>query len=229
MRGGTPTAAAPGGGRDGQPGLATGFLEDGDGSAGHGRRHGAHATGGGRPRARARGAARGARAPPAATARRRPAAAASELVIVGWGGAHEESLKKAVYDPFTAATGIKVKQVSATNQLALLKAQVQNNNPEWDIIQPGSAWLWRGAQDGLYEKLDAGVVNRAEMYGPALHSHGIAFEVYAVDIAYNTKRFPTGSHPKSWAELWDLKRFPRRPPGPGWAPAENFVGCAGAR
>jgi len=32
-------------------------------------------------------------------------AQAPELVIVGWGGAHEESLKKAVYDPFTAATG----------------------------------------------------------------------------------------------------------------------------
>ena len=73
--------------------------------------------------------------------RTRPAAAADELVIVGWGGAHEESLKKAVYDPFTAATGIQIKQVSATNQLAMLKAQVQSNNAEWDIIQPGSAWL----------------------------------------------------------------------------------------
>src|SRR5258705_5388647 len=119
-------------------------------------------------------------------ARSRPVAAAGELVIVGWGGAHEESLKKAVYDPFTAATGIKIKQVSATNQLALLKAQVQNNSPEWDIVQPGSAWLWRGTQDGLYEKLDAGVVTRNEMYAPALHSHGIAFEVYAVAIAYNS-------------------------------------------
>src|SRR5260370_1258020 len=60
------------------------------------------------------------------------------------------------------------------------------------------------------------------MYGPALHSHGIAFEVYAVDIAYNTKRFPTGSHPKTWAELWDLKRFPGRRTGPGWTPRDNF-------
>jgi len=44
--------------------------------------------------------------------------------------------------------------VSATNQLAMLKAQVEANNPEWDIIQPGSAWLFRGAQEGLYEKID---------------------------------------------------------------------------
>src|SRR5262245_65592593 len=95
-------------------------------------------------------------------------AQAPELVVVGWGGAHEESLKKAVYDPFTAATGIKIKQVSATNQLAMLKAQVQNNNPEWDIIQPGSAWLWRGAQDGLYEKIDAGMVNGGVDYVPVV-------------------------------------------------------------
>jgi spermidine/putrescine-binding protein len=91
---------------------------------------------------------------------RRGAAAAGDLVIVGWGGAHEESLKKAVYEPFTAATGIGVKQVSATNQLAMLKAQVQN--------------------------------------------------------------FPSGSHPKTWAELWDLKRFPGRRTGPGWTPRDNF-------
>src|SRR5687768_11777227 len=69
-------------------------------------------------------------------------AQAPEIVVVGWGGAHEESLKKAVYDPFTAATGIRIKQTSATNQLAMLKAQVQNNNAEWDVIQPGSSWLW---------------------------------------------------------------------------------------
>ena len=154
--------------------------------------------------------------------RPRGVAAADELVVVGWGGAHEESLKKTVYDPFTAATGIQIKQVSATNQLAMLKAQVQSNNPEWDIIQPGSAWLWRGAADGLYEKLDAGVVKAADMYAPAVHPYGVAFEVYAVDITYNSKRFPTGSHPKTWAELWDLKRFPGRRTGPGWTPRDNF-------
>ena len=153
---------------------------------------------------------------------RRGEAAAGELVVVGWGGAHEESLKKATYEPFTAATGIRIKQVSATNQLAMLKAQVENNNPEWDIIQPGSAWLYRGAQEGLYEKVDYGAVERGDMYPPALHPHGVAFEVYAVDIVYNAKRFPTGSHPKSWAELWDAKRFPGRRTGPGWTPRDNF-------
>lgn len=153
---------------------------------------------------------------------RRGEAAAGELVVVGWGGAHEESLKKATYEPFTAATGIRIKQVSATNQLAMLKAQVQNNNPEWDIIQPGSAWLFRGAKEGLFEKVDYGIVDRTQLYPPAAHPYGVAFEVYATDIAYNTKRFPTGSHPKSWVDLWDVKRFPGRRTGPGWTPRDNF-------
>jgi putative spermidine/putrescine transport system substrate-binding protein len=149
-------------------------------------------------------------------------AQAPELVVVGWGGAHEESLKKAVYDPFTAATGIRIKQTSATNQLALLKAQVQNNNAEWDVVQPGSSWLWRGAKDDLYEKVDYGVVQKTDLYPAAVHPFGVAFEVYAVDIAYNTKKFPGGAHPKTWAEFWDTKRFPGRRTGPGWTPRDNF-------
>jgi putative spermidine/putrescine transport system substrate-binding protein len=153
-------------------------------------------------------------------------AQAPEIVVVGWGGAHEESLKKAVYDPFTAATGVRVKQVSATNQLAMLKAQVQNNNAEWDVIQPGSSWLWRGAKDELYEKVDYGVVQKADLYPAAVHPHGVAFEVFAVDMAYNTKKFPGGSHPRTWAELWDTKRFPGRRTGPGWTPRDNFEAAA---
>src|SRR5262249_26093979 len=31
---------------------------------------------------------------------------------------------------------------------------------------------------------------------------------FSTVLAYNTEVFPTGKHPKSWAEFWDLKRFP---------------------
>ena len=156
----------------------------------------------------------------------RRGAAAGELTIVGWGGAHEESLKKAVYEPFTAATGIRIKSVSVTNQLAGLKAQVQANNPEWDIIQPASLWVARGTKEGLYEKIDYGQVDTSSLYKAAVHPNAVAFEVFAVDIVYNTKKFPTGKHPKSWAELWDLKRFPGRRTAPGWTPRDNLEAAA---
>jgi putative spermidine/putrescine transport system substrate-binding protein len=31
---------------------------------------------------------------------------------------------------------------------------------------------------------------------------------FSTVLGYNTQVFPTGKHPKSWAEFWDLKRFP---------------------
>lgn len=152
----------------------------------------------------------------------RARAAAPEIVVVGWGGAHEESFKKAMYDPFTAETGIRIKQMSNTNQLALLKAQVESNNPEWDVVQPGSLWIYRGAKEGLYEKIDYSVVDSSQLYKPAVHPYAVGVEVFAVDIAYNTKRFPAGSHPKTWAEFWDVKRFPGRRTAPGWTPRDNL-------
>ena len=156
----------------------------------------------------------------------RAGAQAGELTIVGWGGTHEDSLKKAVYEPFTAATGIRIKSVSVTNQLAGLKAQVQANNPEWDIIQPASLWVARGTKEGLFEKIDYGMVDASPLYKAAVHPNAVAFEVFAVDIAYNTKKFPGGTHPKTWVELWDVKRFPGRRTAPGWTPRDNMEAAA---
>lgn len=153
---------------------------------------------------------------------RRGEASAGELTVVGWGGAHEESLKKTVYEPFTAATGVRIKQLSVTSQLAGLKAQVQSNNPEWDVIQPGSLWVARGTKEGLFEKIDYGVVDVGQLYKTAVHPHGVAFEIFAVDICYSTRKYPTGSHPRTWAELWDVKRFPGRRTGVGWTPRDNM-------
>jgi putative spermidine/putrescine transport system substrate-binding protein len=149
-------------------------------------------------------------------------AAPGELTIVGWGGDHESSLKKAVYDPFTAATGVRVKSISSMAQLAGLKAQVQANNPEWDIIQPASLWVARGAKEGLFEKIDYSIVDAKDLYKTSVHPYATAFEVFAVDIAFNTAKFPGGAHPRSWAELWDVKRFPGRRTAPGWTPRDNL-------
>src|SRR5262245_3642180 len=56
----------------------------------------------------------------------RVARADNEIVVTGWGGQYEEAMKQAMYDPFTKATGIRIRMVSATAQtFAQLKAQVE--------------------------------------------------------------------------------------------------------
>jgi putative spermidine/putrescine transport system substrate-binding protein len=42
---------------------------------------------------------------------------------------------------------------------------------------------------------------------------------YSFALGYNTESFPTGKHPKSWAEFWDTKAFP----GPRTMPDISIV------
>jgi putative spermidine/putrescine transport system substrate-binding protein len=50
--------------------------------------------------------------------------------------------------------------------------------------------------------------------------------IYAMALGFNTKSIPIGTEPKSWAEFWDLKKFPGRRTLPDMAsgtPALEFA------
>ena len=59
-----------------------------------------------------------------------------KLVMVGWGGAWEETMKKAFGDPFEKETGIKVVYTSPID-FGKMKAMVESGNVEWDVSQAG--------------------------------------------------------------------------------------------
>ena len=68
-----------------------------------------------------------------AVATRARAQGKNELVFVGFGGTYQEGQTKALFEPFTKETGIKVVQTTGVD-LAKLRAQVQSKNVEWDLI-----------------------------------------------------------------------------------------------
>src|ERR1700679_3367526 len=59
-----------------------------------------------------------------------------EVIIAGARGAFGKTVKRTFYDPFTAATGIKVVPVAVSQRerLAKLQAQFASGNKEWDMI-----------------------------------------------------------------------------------------------
>jgi putative spermidine/putrescine transport system substrate-binding protein len=65
-------------------------------------------------------------------------------------------------------------------------------------------------KDGLLEPINYGKLDRAKLDRipkPLHSSHGIGHKIYSFNIVYNTKTFPTGKHPRSWAEVWDGQKF----------------------
>jgi len=155
--------------------------------------------------------------------RSRATAADNELVVLGWGGHYEEAMNRAWYEPFTKATGIRIRQVSATGQtFSLLKAQVENNNPEYDVCAFTEGWVLRGARQKLLAPIDYNIVDAKQLYKEAIHPMGVALDLFAVAIGFNTEKYPVGKHPKTWAEYWDAKRFPGKRTAPGWSPRDNL-------
>ena len=67
------------------------------------------------------------------------ASSQKRLVVCSWGCVYQKALRKAYYEPFEKETGIRVIDTSAP-KFAKVKAQVDSNNIEWDVIEGGDRW-----------------------------------------------------------------------------------------
>jgi putative spermidine/putrescine transport system substrate-binding protein len=137
----------------------------------------------------------------------RSARAASKIVYVNsYGGVWETSWRKAFFDPFTAQTGIAVKAVPGVS-FAKLKAEVQTRNYEWDVINLGDVEYAQAVLEGLLEKVDRAAAKTDQLPPRMVRDYCITSYSLGTNIVYRKDKFPKGG-PQSWADFWDVKRFP---------------------
>jgi putative spermidine/putrescine transport system substrate-binding protein len=136
-------------------------------------------------------------------------ASEKQLVVATWGGAWTKSEQKAFHEPFAKETGAKVIDVTSVgDRWSKLRTQVESGNVEWDIISnSGLAEMYRNKD--LLEKVDYSIVtNTANVVKESLGEYFAGGVFESLNIAYNTKKYPEGSHPKNWVDFWDIKKFP---------------------
>jgi mannopine transport system substrate-binding protein len=157
----------------------------------------------------------------------------NELVIVATGGAFEKALKDHFYEPFTQATGIRIRAIAATNAetWTKLRAMQQTGRTEWDIV---TAWPEDlVAQAALLEPLDCNKLSAlpAQAVENACGQNGLLRTMGAVTMVHDTRKFPKGG-PRTWADFWDVKTFPgpRAMPNAGapWWPLMAALQADGA-
>jgi putative spermidine/putrescine transport system substrate-binding protein len=149
--------------------------------------------------------------------------AAEQIVESGWGGEYQfKDQFKAFVEPFMKETGIKVVQVASPgNAVGLIKAQVENKNPEWDIVEVTQTEALRLKNQGLLALIRYADDVKADLPEEILDDY-VAPRIYTAQVlAWNSKVFPGDAHPKSWADLWDIKRFPGPRIAAGWFPYDN--------
>lgn len=129
------------------------------------------------------------------------------MTIPNPGGALEEALKAAYFKTFTDKTGIEISGAPYADT-AKIKAMVENNAVDTDVIFTDAADAAILAKQGLLEPLDFSVVDKSLFIPEAVHEHYLLADVAAYAMAWNTKSMSDDKRPKNWAEFFDPSTKP---------------------
>jgi putative spermidine/putrescine transport system substrate-binding protein len=140
-----------------------------------------------------------------------PAQASDQITFVSQGGAYQKAQTVAILDPATKKLGITINQDSIPDAWPVIKTQVASGKPTWDVVDVPTGYCLRGGEQGLIEKLDfAKLPNAAAMPENYRSPYSVAYEFYSSVLAYRQTKYPAGAAPDSWADFWDVKKFPGR-------------------
>jgi putative spermidine/putrescine transport system substrate-binding protein len=139
----------------------------------------------------------------------RPAHAAGQVVVRNPGGAYSDTQKQYIYEPFTKETGIEVVIVAST--LTKMLAMVKSGNAELDVADAGFDGLVTLNHTGALAPIDYASWKHADLKDVPeeyVTPTTVGLCLYATVLGYNKETFPNGKQPKSWAEFWDVEKFP---------------------
>lgn len=141
----------------------------------------------------------------------RNATAAEQVIVRTPGGVFDDIKRETIYEPFRKETGIEVVPVAAT--AAKLMAMMKSGQNELDVIDTGDSTLLELEKLNYLMPLaydEFKYTQLADIDPVVKRKYQIGSFIYAMVLGYNTKAIAPGSEPKSWAEFWDVKRFPQR-------------------
>lgn len=137
-----------------------------------------------------------------------PAAAQRELTVVGFGGGFQDAARKALFQPFAAATGTPVRDDTYNGEMARIYAMVRNRDVVWDLVMVEAPELARGCEDGVFAKIDWAAMGRERFIPAGVQECGVGAVAWGAAVFWDSARTPNG--PATFAEFFDVQRFPGR-------------------
>jgi putative spermidine/putrescine transport system substrate-binding protein len=131
----------------------------------------------------------------------------AQIVVNHSGGSMGAAMRKAFFNGFEKKYGIRVVETSPAD-FGKLRAMVESGNVEWDVTEIGGQDAIRATKMNLVEKIDDKIVDRSHYPEKVRTPYVFASSVYTTIIGYRSDVFKDGSQPKSWADWWDVKKFP---------------------
>ncbi|UWU75818.1 ABC transporter substrate-binding protein [Bradyrhizobium huanghuaihaiense] len=135
--------------------------------------------------------------------------AGDQLTITAFGGAVQTSQRKAFFEPFSKATGIKIIEDEYNGEVAKIRAMVETKTVSWDVVDTAAGGgFMQMCADGIIEKIDWNKLglDRAKFLANDKLDCGVPTIAAATIIAYDKDKLPNS--PKTIADLFDVQKFP---------------------
>ena len=137
-------------------------------------------------------------------------ASAEPITVVSWGGSYGKAQDRALFTDASNHSGIAINRESGASMTKTC-LQVQSGSVTWDLVVTGSGGAAAAAADGCLEKIDYSVVDVSDFYPGLYTDYCVGSDVFATVMAWNTDKYGepgSPSAPSSWADFWDVKKFP---------------------
>ncbi|WP_416246396.1 ABC transporter substrate-binding protein [Castellaniella sp.] len=132
-------------------------------------------------------------------------AAEPSLVFTSWGGTTQDAQKSIWADGFSKAQHISVLQDGPTDY-GKIKAMVESGNVSWDVVDVEGDYAVRAGMEGMLEKLDFSVIDKSRLDPRFVTDYAVGSFYYSFVIGCN--KDAVKACPKTWADLFDLAKFP---------------------
>lgn len=136
-----------------------------------------------------------------------PAFAQDSVSVMSFGGAYQAAQRQAVFEAYTAETGIKVDEQEYGGEIAKVAAMVESGNTTIDVVDVDAPTLLQGCDEGIFEIIDWDEIGPVDDWIEGTTSEcGVGTIVYSTMLAYNTDALEEG--PTVIADLFNTEKFP---------------------
>jgi len=133
-------------------------------------------------------------------------AADDTVTFASWGGAFQDALRSSMLKPAAEKLGIQVKE-DTTNGIQDVRAQITAGAVAWDVTEQDLPSCETLSREGKLEPIDYSIVDTTGIPKELIHKNYIGFINFTKVIAYRKDKFGENG-PKSWADFWDMEKFP---------------------
>jgi putative spermidine/putrescine transport system substrate-binding protein len=127
-----------------------------------------------------------------------------------YGGAWKQAIMAAFGEPFTKKTGIPVQYQEPYN-FAKMRAMHEAHAQQIDAVTVSGTEVIIASRLGMITPLDWSLIDKSALADVQVtRPNVIGGASQSMNVCYSTKKWPGDDHPKSWADFWNVEKFPGR-------------------